>query len=256
MNHVKALSVATDEVYAYFDTKKIPLRQKKENQPPSLYLPRNRFCQGLLASLREVYGSQKDRLKINYRSPLKALDLDGRTAFFESGGKDDYDLIIGADGVRSVVRQAMLDIHTSTSSSSSSSSPYVCVDEALEGGFKVMQLPAMPASLSPAAVHLLLSKKSPVRVFVIPGADQTCYVAFFQRTDNIPAFLLPGATIESIQQEIHTIFPVLAPVSNEAAEQLREQHLSFSRAVRLNTYTDTDRRVLLVGDAAHATGTA
>ena len=163
---------------------------------------------------------------------------------------DTYDLIIGADGVRSVVRQALLDVHAS----SSSSSPYICSEEALDGGFKVMQLPAMPTGLEPTAVHLLLSKKTPARVFILPGVDKKCNVAFFQRTENIPLFLLADASVESIQQEIDSIFPVLAPLSKEAAQQLRGQNLSRSRAVRLNSYTDKERRVLLIGDSAHATG--
>ena len=185
LDHIKALSIATDDIFAHYDTKKVQVRRNNGNQPPSLFIPRNMFCQGLLASLREVYGSQKDRLKISYSSPLKALDLNARTAFFENGGTDTYDLIIGADGVHSVVRKAMLDVYAS----SSSPSPYKCIDEPLDGGFKVMQLPSMPAGMEPSAVHLLLSKKNPARVFVLPGADKRCYVAFSQRTGDFPSFL-------------------------------------------------------------------
>ena len=65
LDHAKALGVLTDNTFIHADSKKIQIRRNIENQPPSLFLPRNRFCQGLLASLREVYGSQKDRLKIS-----------------------------------------------------------------------------------------------------------------------------------------------------------------------------------------------
>ena len=152
--------------------------------------------------------------------------------------------------MRSVVRNAILDVHAA----SSSSSPYKCVDEALAGGFKAMRLPAMPAGMEPDAIHLMTSTKSPARVFVIPGADKRCYVGIGLRTNDLPAFLLADTPIESIQQEIDTLFPALAPLSKEAAQQLKQQHVTQSRAVRLNRYTDMERRVLLIGDSAHATG--
>ena len=253
LDHVKALSVPIKETFLHIDSTNVQVRRRDGKQPPSLLLPRNNLCQGLLASLREVYGSQKDRLKISYSSPLKALDLNARTAFFENGREETYDLIIGADGMHSVVRQAMLDVHAA---SSSSSSPYTYIDEAHDGGFKVLQLPSMPAGLKPNALHFLLSSKIPAGAIVIPRADKKCYVVSFHRSNELPSFLSVGASTESIQHAIDSIFPVLAPLSKEAAEQLRQQHVTKSRAVRLNTYTDTKRRVLLIGDAAHAVGSS
>ena len=99
-----------------------------------------------------------DKLRINYRTPLKALDLNARTAFFENGGTDTYDLIIGADGMHSVVRKALLDFHASPSSPS----PYKCIDEPLDGGFK-------DAS----------SKTEKVRALALSAADESCLVGFF-----------------------------------------------------------------------------
>lgn len=195
LNHVKALSVATDDIYLHADSVKTQVRRNGGIQPPSLHLPRNKFCQAVVASLREVYGGQKDRLRISYRTPIKALDLNARIAFMENGEKYTYNLIIGADGVRSIVRQAMLGVHAS----SPSSSPYICIDEALKEGFKVVRLPSIPASLEPNALHILTSKKTPVLVFVLPGADKECYLAFGLRTDDYPSFLLADTSVENIR---------------------------------------------------------
>ena len=81
--------------------------------------------------------------------------------------------------MHSVVCQAMLDVHAA-----SSSSPYKYIDEALDGSFKVLQLPSMPAGLKPNAVHFLLSTKIPVGAIVIPRADKKCYVVNFHRSNE------------------------------------------------------------------------
>ena len=85
------------------------------------------------------------------------MDLNAQTAFFENGGEDTYD-IVGADGTRSFVRKALLDFHASPSSPS----PYKCIDEPLDGGFK-------DAS----------SKTEKVRALALSAADESCLVGFF-----------------------------------------------------------------------------
>ena len=144
-----------------------------------------------------------DKLRINYRTPLKALDLNARTAFFENGGTDTYDLIIGADGMHSVVRKALLDFHAS----SSSPFPYKCINEPLDGGFKVMQLPSMAAGMKSGALHFLSSKTNMVRALTLSGADETCYVGFFRAQTEHLLFSLRVRRLRAFKKKLMPSFP-------------------------------------------------
>ena len=257
LESVKATGVPTDSFFLHIGSKSIALRKpappsQSSDIPATILLPRNKLCEAMLTSLKERYGDETERLKISYSTPLDSLDLNAKTAFF-GNESFNYDLVIGADGVQSKVRQAMFN---SPTSSSSPASPLICEELTLPGEFKVMVQPFMPAKLEPSSVHLLApTKTSDFGLFVLPGRNQSSSCTLINwSTGKMPSFLDSNASVEDIQRNIESAFPTYGPVSAMAAEQLKLQRPSVAKTIRCNTYSDGDRGVLLLGDAAHSTG--
>jgi len=195
---------------------------------------------------------QQDHLRVHFHQACTGVDLDNRTATFSSddGGETtvEYDLLVGADGVRSRVRAAFEERPGFQSTFTE-----------LPGRFKVLHQ-EMPAVLDPLAVHAMFpSKKAPegegsFGLFIIPAREgQACLLVNWEHGKEPP--LLSMTSPVDVCEVIKDRYPELAGgVTEAAAQQLIDQQPSRAAVVTAETYADAKGQAVLLGDAAHSTG--
>ena len=228
---------------------------------PSLLLFQSDLCKVLFRELQNRY--QEDRLNVSFGTSVVNVQVDDMrlvTAPTSSKTKttvtEPFDLIVGCDGVNSVVRQHMPKLKTR--------------EEILPGEFKVARVSQMPPQLHPSAVALLIpsgqkteSEKeseesgqslsaTSTTAFVEPTRNGTACVLFTSRNATADR-LLSSQNETELADLIVTRFPKLQGIEHEAAKSLAATtRTSTASSVECETFHSD--RIVLVGDAAHSTG--
>eukprot|EP00535_Pseudo-nitzschia_heimii_P006776 CAMPEP_0197184644 /NCGR_PEP_ID=MMETSP1423-20130617/10262_1 /TAXON_ID=476441 /ORGANISM="Pseudo-nitzschia heimii, Strain UNC1101" /LENGTH=562 /DNA_ID=CAMNT_0042635515 /DNA_START=66 /DNA_END=1754 /DNA_ORIENTATION=- len=245
---------------------KVP-RDSPNYVEPSVLLYQSELCASLLTELEED-PNKKNNLSFNFNARVVDCDLDTmkiRTATKstdESITEDEFgpfDLIVGCDGVNSVVR-ASID---------GAFPEFDTTREKIPGFTKVVRLDAPVGAPSddgqdvydPKSVCILL----PSGAFIEPvGDDGSCCILFSGRgggpdqadTSGLPAYLKETSNATAVEEALRDRFPRWRDDALPGiAEQLMAQDLASNSAysVTCNTYHYRNKAVLL-GDAAHATG--
>ena len=158
-----------------------------------------------------------------------------------------FDLIVGCDGVNSVVRTAM----------DAAFPDFTFQKMALVGNFKVCRLAANPPKLDPTSVALLFPSKgtTTTTAFVEPTVNGSSCILFAGRDKD--RIMEPSCSPYNRTEMVKAIveyFPLLEGCDlNELARQLETQSPSTASSVKSNIY-HYGSIVALCGDAAHATG--
>ena len=281
---ITPLGVESDSFFLHIGSNKIQLRKpekkdalKKNPVPPTLLIPRNKLCVGMLENLEKLY-SASGRLSITFNTRLLSVDLENKIAEFDEHRhliKDNvrvsksYDLIIGADGVQSELRNAMLaegDKEKNNSENEKSTIPtevaviknqFKCEEAILPGQYKVM-LQAMPPLLESDAVHAMeVGKKAGYGLFLIPSPGNNTCALLSWKGDTVPAIFQDNADPAELKASIARNYPLFGEPTDESVAQLSAQRPSAARTVRCNRYhraVNGQSSALLMGDAAHSTG--
>ena len=230
---------------------------------PSMLLYQSDLCRVLLEELEYRWATQtpqqqqqQPQVSIQYDTKVTGVDLrQGRILTTttttksssnpstpDSSSSSSYDLIVGCDGVNSMVRQSLQETWPA----------FATTKSILPGVFKVVQLGHMPPKLDPTAVALLVPKSGTCTAFVEPTVNQGCCVLVAGRSANDT--LLASTNETQLQEELSKRFPLLQGIAlDTAAAQLAQVPVSTAASVVCNTYHYSST-VALVGDAAHATG--
>ena len=278
---LKSFGVESDSFFLHIGSKKIQLRkpvikdpesaQEPDPVPPTLLIPRNKLCVGMLENLESLY-TRHGRFSITFNSRLLSVDLENKVAEFDETRflvKDKmkvsrhYDLIIGADGVQSELRNAMKfegeqpTVGAGVDSSLVNSKPFKCEEVVLPGSYKVMLQP-MPGTLESNAVHAMeVGKKAGYGLFLIPSpGNQTCALLSW-KGETVPPILTETADPADVKASIAANYPLFGEPTDAAVAQLTAQRPSSARTVRCNRYHRASSGLssaLLMGDAAHSTG--
>jgi kynurenine 3-monooxygenase len=210
-------------------------------------IPRNKLVQGLVDVANSSYS---DRFKIKYNTKCKSVDIKAKVAYFSDGTSSSYDLLIGADGANSEIRNAL-----------ATQSNVKVEENILPGQYKVM-LQSLPPTLEPDAIHAMecTSKdRSNIGLFLIPAPNnKICALVNWRNSSNIPnAFVQENtdpSNIANIQDLIEKDFPLFGRPSEEAVLQLQNQRPSVALTIKCDNYAAADNGVVILGDAAHSTG--
>ena len=229
--------------------------------PPTLLIQRNKLCDAMIRNLERNYLSS-NRLKINFNSRILNINLAAKTIITTGNQEYKYDLLIGADGVQSAVRNSLLGEGTSGADG------FKAEEILLSGQYKVMLNPT-PESLELHAIHAMENKTSNFSLFVIPTTEnRTCTLVSWKKIgekvspSDVPDsqststlnFFDQSTPMEEVKRSIAESYPVFGEPSDEAVMQLRSQMPSEIRTIRCNRYHHSEHRVVLMGDSAHSTG--
>lgn len=241
---VKAISLeTTGSILHQKNGKKRRLDRKKV----FVSIDRNHLTLAILKNLVKQY--DQSRLNIYFDCQCQNIDIANKTIKITQNLSAkpteftrNYDLLIGADGARSVVREAF-----------SQTQDFQVQTDYVPSAYKSLYLPN-PAEISdiklePRKVHAW-RLNSGISVLLVHQIDKTMNgVILFPYQNNPIAELKTAAQVQQFFQENFPEVSKILPPS--AAEEFAQRPISRVLTVRCNRYHIEDS-VLLIGDAAHA----
>jgi kynurenine 3-monooxygenase len=222
----------------------------QSRKKPLVTLDRTNLVITMLEKLTAQYDSS--RLNLHFDRACTAVDFAAKTITFEDTAPTssptateltvDYDLLIGADGARSVVRSYFLNTELFEFEQK-----YVPTD------YKSIILPppdrSLDFNLEPGKIHSWRSDDGTFVVLLHQPDGSMSGVILFPRQHNEVANL---ATPEQVQQFFHKHFPEVGQMMPATeAEAFMNRSPSRILTIRCNRYHHGDS-VLIIGDAAHS----
>ena len=226
----------------------LTLRSEKDSVDgvePSLLTFQSELCAALTEELEQRH-TESGRLQVKFGTRAASCDLETMNIVLENGStlsNTPFDLIVGCDGVNSIVRSSIEKAFPAFESTM----------QQLPGKFKVVRLHAVPPSVDPTSVSLILPKKGSVSAFVEPtGRDGSCCILFAGQGDD--SFLSETNNVTAVGEALENAFPQWKGGYDTIAEQLVAQpKAGTASSVVCNIY-NYGGKAALAGDAAHATG--
>jgi kynurenine 3-monooxygenase len=219
----------------------------------TVLINRNDLCGALLDQLAIF----SDRCEISFNRNCQGVDLAEKTIRLADVGDNmslqPYDLLIGADGVHSVVRNALLR-----------QPGFNFSQRSLDAVWKVIHI-QRPPTFQPGTTYFFntsgrsdLPTPPQLAGAAMPTLDdRLCLLMFWQRppdsaADNPPGIESPGDFQRNLAEQW---LPGLA-ITPEAAKVWFEQKPSRIVETRCNRYHDLAGQAILLGDAAHGISSA
>lgn len=210
-----------------------PTLQPYGNQPHEVIHSVSRTdLNAILLDAAEATG----RVRFEFERSLASVDLDRRRLTFDDGTTASFEVVFGADGANSRVREAMV-----TQGSCS------CRIDRLDHSYKELTLPPDDAGdhlLDPNALHIWPRGEFMLIALANPGGDFT--VTLFAPTATFDRL----TTTTSVEEFFAAEFGDFARLVPDLAEQFAANPTGTLATVRANGWSIDDRAVL-VGDAAH-----
>lgn len=232
----------------------VPLSLPPPEGEPVVLLDRGRIVSSLRDRLASMEFAEGTDVRIDYGTKVKSVDVVHRSVTVrrqcQSGGTEqeeqiEYDLLIGSDGVRSRVREAM--------NSQLPPGRFESELRVMPGRWQVLHLD-LPEHLNERGVHAMVSSEAPFGLFCIPDAAGPHCVIVSWSSDDAPEELLEAQTPEMLEAVLLRYFPQLGKIPREAAESFLAAKPSKAVVSRCRPLHDADHALCVLGDAAHAVG--
>jgi len=211
---------------------------------PVLTIDRNRLVSILLKQLTETYSP--NQVKVHFNCELTAVDGTAKTVTLKSKEGQTftagYDLLVGADGARSQIREYLVE-----------NTGLVCSQNYVPDAYKSVYLsrfnPSAGVELEPNKIHAW-NLNNQARMLMVPQpGDQLHGVIIFDAENNPLEGLSTQEDVKAFFQENFPLFGQL--MSLQEAESLLKRPVARVLTVRCDRFHEGDS-VLLIGDAAHA----
>jgi kynurenine 3-monooxygenase len=211
---------------------------------PLLTIDRLSLVKVLLQSLSKQANS--DRCIIHFNTQCSQIDLESKTLILETTNEEtyraNYDLLIGADGANSVVREALVNRNLCN-----------CQQTKLPDLYKSLDLPLANPQLNLVLdndkLHgTTISEK--LRLLLVPQkGNKLSGVFIFEEQANSFSTLNNAQEVVNFFQQKANIFGQL--ITDESAEALLKRPVSQITTINCDRFHYSDS-VLILGDAAHA----
>jgi kynurenine 3-monooxygenase len=216
---------------------------------PLVTLDRTKLVMVLLETLTQQFGD--DRLTLHFNAQCTQVNLNEKTVSFQNAVDTtstdehyttDYDLLVGADGAYSTVRNALLNTELFEFQQK-----YTATD------YKSVFLPRIndPSStdLAPGRIH---SWRTANGTFVVllhqPDGSMSGVILFPRQNDQVTRLTTPNAVLDFFRHH----FPEVGQRMTETeAEEFLKRPAARILTIRCSRYHYGDS-VLLIGDAAHS----
>lgn len=222
-----------------------------------ILIPRRQLCALLLRALLTRYSDQdsntNSRLSVNFNTSVVEVDLAHREVRIEKESGSEtvvYDLLIGADGIHSTIRSAMLIAKPDAIDFQQRQRPHV---------WKVLQLSMEPEQqYSPRIIRLQTRRSHSGLVFgaCLPQKEGRFSALIFWQPMSSSDQTNPYGitTVEELQQ----LLQEMAPKQLSTLKLDRDQAMAFLTAQpgheywsQCRCYHDLQGQAVLIGDAAH-----
>ena len=204
----------------------------------------------------QTLSEDEPRFSLNFQSRVVECDLERKRVVLERTRNETvlapYDLLVGCDGVNSIVRNAI----------KTASVNFTAEKQTLPGEFKVARLNHTPPKLDPNSVALIIPKSGSCTAFMEPTVNGSACILFAGRggpdSPILSSYVKPRGEQDNKTAALAEIllecFPLLEGADlEEIAEQLIAQKPGSASSVVCDVY-HYNSSVAIAGDAAHATG--
>ncbi|MEB3178166.1 MAG: NAD(P)/FAD-dependent oxidoreductase [Nostocaceae cyanobacterium] len=211
---------------------------------PILTIDRNRLVSILLQQLTQTYSP--NQVKVHFHCECKVVDGTAKTVTLKPNHGDsfiaDYDLLVGADGARSPIREYLVE-NTGLVRSQS------YVRDAYKSVFLSRLNPSAGVELEPNKIHAW-NLNNQARMLMVPQPEDKLHGVIIFEAENNPLEEL--STKEEVKAFFLENFPIFGQLmSLQEAESLLKRPVARVLTVRCDRFHEGDS-VLLIGDAAHA----
>jgi kynurenine 3-monooxygenase len=247
--YCKHVGIELKSASIHIGSKELVQRSPDSSENENFIVDRNFIVAAIARFVRDQQKTHEECTAL-YEHKVQYVDYDNQRLLVRSSATDeeyymDYDLLVGCDGVRSVVREALVKRHSTFE---------MDVGDIFQT-FKAVHV-ERPPNVTEASLHLLPDCFPLMQGIALPETGNMLNISAGvprHSFDRLPKEL-KSDSVEEVAEYVKRTFKAFELVDyDDFAKQWINQKWNRTGQVHCNFYHSTDINVVIMGDAAHAT---